>query len=121
MSLANVKATIDRVASQQKLAVLSTIKNGRPYSNLVAFLADSDLDIIYFTTPRFTRKYQNIKETPLVSVFIDNRENSSEDFQDTVAINAMGRAELKELVGKNKDKGSKMEHGIKFPENIRAG
>lgn len=76
----------------QKLAVLATYGNGRPYINLVAFAATDDLKHLLFTTSRNTRKYRNLKENPRVAVLIDNRANRTSDFHRATAVTATGKA-----------------------------
>ncbi|WP_445475492.1 pyridoxamine 5'-phosphate oxidase family protein [Methanococcoides methylutens] len=74
----------------QSLAVLATEKEGRPYTNLIAFAATDDLKNILFVTPRFTRKYSNIQVSNYASIMIDNRSNTISDFKDATVVNAMG-------------------------------
>ncbi|KGK99708.1 pyridoxamine 5'-phosphate oxidase [Methanococcoides methylutens] len=74
----------------QSLAVLATEKEGRPYTNLIAFAATEDLKNILFVTPRFTRKYSNIQGSSYASIMVDNRSNTVSDFKDATVVNAMG-------------------------------
>lgn len=79
--------------SAQKFAVLSTNKNGQPYSNLVAFASTPDIKTLYFATTRATRKYANISSDARVALFIDSRTNRSSDFSTAIAVSATGTTE----------------------------
>jgi len=86
----------DLVASQ-RLAVLSTEEQGQPYSNLMAFVSSEDLTFILFATTRSTRKYNNLRNEPRVSILIDNRRNEVIDFSEARAVTVLGKArELEE-------------------------
>ena len=76
----------------QRLAVLSTQRNGAPYGNLVAFSSADELTKLVFVTPRATRKFSNITADNRVAVLIDNRSNDNLDFSNAVAVTATGRA-----------------------------
>lgn len=76
----------------QHLAVVATQMQGRPYTSLVAFLASDDLRRIAFVTSRATTKYRNLSKEPSVSVLIDSRTHSVEDFSTGVAVTAVGAA-----------------------------
>ena len=76
----------------QRLAVVATVMRGRPYTSLVAFAASDDLRQIVFCTTRATTKYRNLSEEPNVSVLIDSRTHSVEDFATGAAVTAIGEA-----------------------------
>lgn len=76
----------------QRLAVLSTQKDGAPYANLVAFSSADELTKLVFVTPRATRKFSNITADNRVAMLMDNRSNDNLDFSDAVAVTATGRA-----------------------------
>ena len=86
----------------QRLAVLSSHRDGQPYSNLVAFVATPDLRGLVFATTRATRKFENLTVDPRVSMLIDNRSNQVSDFREAMAVTAVGR--VKELSGKQKSR-----------------
>jgi nitroimidazol reductase NimA-like FMN-containing flavoprotein (pyridoxamine 5'-phosphate oxidase superfamily) len=86
----------------QRLAVLSSHRDGQPYSNLVAFVATPDLRGLVFATTRATRKFENLTADPRVSMLIDNRSNQVSDFREAMAVTAVGR--VKELSGKQKSR-----------------
>lgn len=78
----------------QKLAVLGTLLEGRPYGNLVAFAASDDLREIVFATSRATRKFTNILQDQRVSLVVDNRSNRTVDFRHAVAATVLGSASV---------------------------
>jgi len=85
--------------TSQRLAVVATVMQGRPYTSLVAFAASEDLRRIVFCTARATTKYRNLAEDPNVSVLIDSRSHSVQDFATGAAVTAIGKAaELLESV-----------------------
>lgn len=88
---------LESILKSQYLAVLSSIKHNRPYSNLIAFAETVDLKSIIFATERNTRKYSNIKTNSSVSLLIDSRSNRSSDFSTALALTVIGSAgEVKE-------------------------
>ena len=84
--------TIHDLCAAQRLAVLATDMGGHPYANLVAFAASDDLRQLVFATTRATRKFANLSRNGGVALLIDNRSNSAADFQDAVAVTAIGTA-----------------------------
>jgi heme iron utilization protein len=57
---------------------------------LIAFTAADNLDLIYFATPKTTRKYSNFINDPRCSLLIDNRANLVSDFSNSIAVTASG-------------------------------
>ena len=82
----DIQKEISSLLSSQKLAVLSTQRDGQPYSSLMAFAYSSDLKDIIVATGRSTRKHQNLVQESRVSLLIDNRSNSENDFHGAVAL-----------------------------------
>jgi uncharacterized pyridoxamine 5'-phosphate oxidase family protein len=80
------------VVSTQYFAVLNTLGQGLPYSNLVSFAATDDLKSLVFVTGRNTRKYRNMQDNHSISLLIDNRTNRPSDTSHAVAITAVGTA-----------------------------
>lgn len=76
----------------QRLAVLSTQRDGRPYASLVGFWAAPDARRLVFATTRTTRKFANLRADPWVALLIDSRENRESDFHRAVAVTAVGAA-----------------------------
>jgi heme iron utilization protein len=82
--------TIQKLLSEQKVGVLATHCQGEPWPSLIAFTASDNLDLIYFATPKTTRKYSNLINDPRCSLLIDNRENLASDFSNSIAVTASG-------------------------------
>jgi len=80
------------IVSTQYFAVLNTIGQGLPHSNLVSFAATEDLKSLVFVTGRNTRKYRNVQDNHNISLLIDNRTNRPSDTSQAIAIAAIGIA-----------------------------
>jgi uncharacterized pyridoxamine 5'-phosphate oxidase family protein len=90
------KDLLRQIMGTQRFAVLATLNDQQPYSNLVAFAVAEDLRQIIFATERSTQKYRNILSNNKVALLIDNRKNSQSDFTEALAITVLGVAsELK--------------------------
>lgn len=83
---------IRTILADQPLAVLSTQRHGQPYSSLMAFAHSADLRELIVATGQSTRKYQNISLDSRVSLLVDNRTNSEEDFHAAAALTILGTA-----------------------------
>jgi nitroimidazol reductase NimA-like FMN-containing flavoprotein (pyridoxamine 5'-phosphate oxidase superfamily) len=88
-----MRKIVQDLLNSQQLAVLSTQSSGRPYSNLIAFAATTDLKAILFATTRATRKYANLTAEPWVALLVDNRSNQETDFGEASAVTILGTAE----------------------------
>lgn len=86
-----VRQLILELLETQKLLVLSTQRNGQPYSSLMAFAYTEDLCSILVATGSSTRKHGNIEREPRVSLLVDNRSNETSDFHEACALTALGR------------------------------
>lgn len=84
------RTDLQALLSSQSLAVLSSDEEGQPYSSLVGFASTGDLKHILFATLRQTRKYRNIKSNPRVSLLVDSRSNSEDDFYSAMAVTILG-------------------------------
>ena len=80
------------VLSTQYFAVLNTLGQGLPHSNLVSLAIIDDLRSLVFVTGRNTRKYGNIKENHNISLLIDSRTNAPSDTLQAIAITVVGTA-----------------------------
>lgn len=89
-----VKQHLDELFATQRLAVLATEKDGRPYASLVAFQAETNLRTITFATPRSTRKFANLCANPHVALLINSSTNDPSDFHKAMAVTAQGRVEV---------------------------
>ena len=83
---------INKVVNTQYFAVLNSVGEGQPYSNLVSFAITDDLKSLVFITDRNTRKYRNIKGNNHLSLLIDNRTNQPSDITQAIAITVIGTA-----------------------------
>jgi heme iron utilization protein len=88
-----LKETIKALLDSQRLAVLATQGEVRPYGSLVAFAATADLKSILFATTRATRKYANLLKNTGVAMVIDTRTNQTADFADAAAVTVLGDVE----------------------------
>lgn len=88
-----VREKIHALLSSQRLAVLSTQRDGQPYSSLMAFAFTDDLKNIVIATGKSTRKHQNIVQECRVSLLVDNRSNSDDDFSAATALTVLGQAQ----------------------------
>jgi len=84
---------LNKFFKSQPLAVLATQNGTAPYVSLVAFASDEKPRYILFSTTKATRKYSNLSANPSVSLLIDNRENTIEDFRDAMAVTVLGKVE----------------------------
>lgn len=88
-----LKETIKALLDSQRLAVLATQGEVRPYGSLVAFAATEDMKSILFATTRATRKYANLLKNRGVAMVIDSRTNQTADFADAAAVTVLGDVE----------------------------
>lgn len=89
----DVQPLLREMTRGQRYAVLATDDHGQPYTSLMAFAASADLKQMLLMTDRRTCKYANIKANRRVAVLLDDRENSTADTQNAVAVTAIGEAE----------------------------
>jgi uncharacterized pyridoxamine 5'-phosphate oxidase family protein len=83
---------LKKIISGQYFAVLNSVGDGQPYSNLITFTVINDLKSLVFITERNTRKYRNIKENSRISILIDSRTNQPSDIKNAKAITVIGTA-----------------------------
>jgi len=76
----------------QPHAVLATESGGQPYTSLVAYALTPDAKGLIFITPRSTRKYKNILKNEQVSLLLDTRTNTPEDYMSAESITILGKA-----------------------------
>lgn len=94
MDKCDLRQALSSLFSSQRLAVLSTLNGDQPYTSLVAFDASPDLDRFYFFTPETTRKFENLKANPRVSVLVTDSRNREDDLENAMAVTGLGRAEV---------------------------
>jgi len=106
---------------KQRIGVLSTQKNNRPYASLVAFAATEDLKSFIFATPRTTRKYSNIMASSRAALLVDNRSNRMSDFRRAMGVTIVGtvrelrKSRKSRLIQLYADKHSHLADFIKSP------
>lgn len=96
--------TVRSVLLEQNLGVLATTGEKSPYTSLVGFVPTEDMKNIVFATMKQTRKYNNIKKHPRVSILVNSSVNRADDFKDAAAITIMG-----EVVSCSAEERKKME------------
>lgn len=82
---------IEELLENQPLGVLSTSSKEYPHTTLVAHRTNIQERYAVFVTTTSSRKAENIKENPHVSLFIDNRKNTFKDFRDTIGVTIKGK------------------------------
>jgi len=90
--MARSQSLLRQVLTTQYFAVLNTVGEGLPHSNLVSFAVTHDLGSLVFVTGRDTRKYTNMRENRDVSLLVDNRSNRPADVSEAVAVEVIGTA-----------------------------
>jgi nitroimidazol reductase NimA-like FMN-containing flavoprotein (pyridoxamine 5'-phosphate oxidase superfamily) len=66
--------TMKALVREKNICVLATVSDNRPHCSLMAYVANEAGTEIYMVTFKNTKKYQNLKENPWVSLLIDTRE-----------------------------------------------
>ena len=99
-NIQELKESIKGILDSQKLSVLATQGDGKPYGSLVAFAATADLKTILFATPRATRKYANLLTHAGIAMVIDTRTNHTADFSEAAAVTVLG--DVQELTDLNR-------------------
>lgn len=74
----------------QRFSVLSSLSDGQPYLNLVAFSEVEDLQRIIFCTPRATRKYANLHCDPRAAMLFHNSHNEAMDCTEAMSLTVTG-------------------------------
>jgi nitroimidazol reductase NimA-like FMN-containing flavoprotein (pyridoxamine 5'-phosphate oxidase superfamily) len=100
-SRSGLNQEVKSLCASQQLCVLATQSEGQPYSNLVAFAETDRLRSLIFVTNRNTRKYTNAISNDKVSMMIDSRTNRPSDFNNALAVTALGTVE--EVAGSEHD------------------
>lgn len=98
-TLKESQKVIHTLFGEQRLAVLSTAEEEKPYGSLVAFASTEDLKHLLFATTRATRKFGYLSKNPKVALLVDSRKNTAEDFQHASAVTALGVVEETEKTG----------------------
>jgi nitroimidazol reductase NimA-like FMN-containing flavoprotein (pyridoxamine 5'-phosphate oxidase superfamily) len=92
MNEEQLRQEIATILNTQHLAVLATVRDGQPYTSLMAFAHTPDLGTLIVATDRGSRKHVNLLGEPRVSLLIDTRAHSATDFQTAAAVTVIGDA-----------------------------
>jgi nitroimidazol reductase NimA-like FMN-containing flavoprotein (pyridoxamine 5'-phosphate oxidase superfamily) len=92
-NLSGLRQQVRRLCASQRLCVLATQYEGQPYSNLVAFAETDELRSLIFVTSRNSRKYAYSIANRKVAMMIDSRKNRTSDFNNALAVTAIGTVE----------------------------
>jgi len=65
---------IKELVRKKNICVLATVSGNRPYCSLMAYISDEYYKEIYMVTHRNTTKFNNLQNSPWVSLLIDSRE-----------------------------------------------
>ena len=94
-----LERSIREILFSRKVAVLATRGEEYPHACLVAFALTEDISTLVFVTSLSTRKYANIQESNRVTLLVDTRGNTEEDFHDARAVSIQGRARTAPISG----------------------
>lgn len=84
---------VDRLLTTQLQGVLATQQHSQPYTSLMAFAHTADLRHLIIATLRDTQKHANLMRNAEVSFLVDNRTNAPIDYEQAIAISAIGHAQ----------------------------
>jgi len=90
--LKKIGQQILQLLDTQQFAVLATAGATEPHASIISIAYTDNGSCILFLTPMQTRKYQNIKRNPNVSLVIDARPASSAAIQKSCALTIRGKA-----------------------------
>jgi heme iron utilization protein len=81
------------MATSQCEQAASAQSCGQPYTSLMAFAHTQDLRYLIIATMKETQKHANLLQNASLSMLIDNRGNSAQDYEHAIAVSVIGRAE----------------------------
>ena len=76
----------------ERHAVLASDSDGQPYTSLIAHALSISNYSLIFATPKDSQKFRNIIKNPRVSLLLDNRMNTDEDYMAAESITIQGIA-----------------------------
>jgi len=100
-NVSGLRQQVKRLCASQRLCVLATQYQGQPYSSLVAFAETDELRSLIFVTSRNSRKYAYSIANRKVAMMIDSRTNRTSDFNNALAVTAIGTVE--EVTGNERE------------------
>lgn len=101
MTQAELIDAIRTLLQTRYFATLATVREGAPYTSLVAFRASDDLRQLTLVTNRATRKFANLSANARVSLLVDDAGNCEADLVEAAAVSALGT--IRELQGAERD------------------
>ena len=90
---------VEKLLSRQLYGILATSGETHPHMNLVAFCALENLKTVIFFSPETSEKIDNIKRSPGIALFADNRTNTHEDITTVTSVTIYGNAAIPEKSG----------------------
>jgi nitroimidazol reductase NimA-like FMN-containing flavoprotein (pyridoxamine 5'-phosphate oxidase superfamily) len=88
----NILNEIKSLLNSQFFCVMATQAKEYPYCTLLAYAVSPNGQNIVFATSRNTHKYENLKQSPQISLLIDSRSNQAKDITDAQALTVLGTA-----------------------------
>jgi uncharacterized pyridoxamine 5'-phosphate oxidase family protein len=88
----SVLERLNALDKDQLHAILATDSEGQPYTSMIAYALTADGKGIVFVTPRKTQKYKNILKNNRVSLLIDTRSNTENDYMNAESLTILGNA-----------------------------
>jgi len=82
-----LKVTVKQLMNSRKAAGPAPHHPEYPHARLKAFSSTKDLGPLYFVRSRSTLKFENMNPEKRVTLLVDNRSNSEEDFDSSRVIN----------------------------------
>jgi len=101
-----LRRALHDVLATQNFGVLCTHGQGAPYGTVVCFATSDDMDRVWFSTTRSTRKFTHIQEDDRVAFVVDNTSNRPSDLFEALAATGTGHA--RELTGDDREVASKL-------------
>lgn len=92
MTNREIEQTVRKILTSQLFGVLATTGRTGPHSTIVSFASADDLTTIVFSTPRDSRKFENLKRGTNVSFFVDDRSLHDDKLLEIHGIEARGVA-----------------------------
>jgi len=99
-----LRRVLQEVLATQNFGVLCTQGQGHPYGTVVCFATSGEMDRIWFSTTRSTRKFTHIQDDDRVAFVVDNASNRPADLFEAVAATGTGHA--RELTGSDREAAS---------------
>jgi nitroimidazol reductase NimA-like FMN-containing flavoprotein (pyridoxamine 5'-phosphate oxidase superfamily) len=86
----DLRDTIHGVLERNRLAVLSTQREGQPHASLMAFTPSGGIRFLAFATYRDTLKYESLQKDGRVAVLIEDRNGDATHPDRRLVLTALG-------------------------------